>query len=352
MKKQLCYGSSVLLLTLAASAQAAAPAAETDKAPWTFNFYFENDVFANTDRSYTNGLRLSWVSPDIDNYLYDPDLPDWLRDVNRWFVPIYPIAEDITDDVKRNLVFTIGQQMYTPNDRERTDIINDDRPYAGWLYAGFGYHAKTANKLNSVELNLGIVGPAALARETQNFTHRLINSDLFRGWDNQLKNEPGIQLVYEHKNRLAKQWLYGNFGYDFIVHGGGSLGNVATYLNTGAEVRLGFDLPDDFGTSALRPGGDNSAPGDLDSRNYQGWGAHAFVSLDGRWVLHNIFLDGNSYRDSHSVDKKHFVADMAFGVAVVYHNWKVSYAHIHRTKEFASQRKPQRYGSLTVSYSY
>ena len=32
---------------------------------WTFNLHFENDVFSNTDHDYTNGFKLSWVSPDL-----------------------------------------------------------------------------------------------------------------------------------------------------------------------------------------------------------------------------------------------------------------------------------------------
>lgn len=321
-------------------------------APWTSNFYFENDLFADTDQSYTNGIRLAWVSPDIDTYLYDPALPAWLRGVNSWFTPLYPSPENANDEIHRNLVFTIGQQMYTPEDRERTTIDPNDRPYAGWLYAGFGYHAKTQNQLNSVEINLGVVGPAAYAREAQNMVHRARGLELFKGWDNQLKNEPGIQVVWEHKHRIEKQPMIGNFAYDVITHYGGSLGNVATYANSGAEVRFGFRLPDDFGTSALRPGGDNSAPGNLDPRLRQGWGLHAFLSVDGRFVLQNIFLDGNSYRSSHSVDKKYLVADAAFGIAGVYNKWKVSFAHVYRTKEFNTQENAQNYGSLTMSYSY
>jgi lipid A 3-O-deacylase len=321
-------------------------------APWTQNLYFENDLFADTDQSYTNGIRLAWVSPDIDTYLYDPALPAWLREVNYWFTPLYPQPENNKDDIHRNLVFTIGQQMYTPEDKERVTLDPNDRPYAGWLYAGFGYHAKTKNKLNSVELNLGVVGPAALAEDAQNLIHRARGIELFQGWENQLQNELGLQLVWEYKHRIAKQPLFGRFGYDVITHYGGSFGNVAIYANSGAEIRFGFHLPDDFGTSALRPGGDNSAPGNADPRLRQGWGVHTFISIDGRLVARNIFLDGNTFQSSHSVDKKYVVADAAFGIAGVYNKWKVSYAQVYRTKEFEAQKDAQSYGSFSVSYSY
>ncbi|MGB2222232.1 lipid A deacylase LpxR family protein [Neptunomonas sp.] len=342
MKKQISAGLLAILPAISYAAD-----------PWTFNTYFENDLFDGTDQSYTNGVRFSWVSPDLDNYLLDERIPLWLRRINAQFSPLYPVTESYTDNVQRKLIFTIGQEMYTPTDKKRKTVDPDDRPFAGWLYAGFGYHAKTDNKMNSVEVNLGVVGPASYAHETQDFIHDLRGIETFQGWDNQLRNELGIQVVYEHKHRLYKNTLYNNISYDFITHAGGSVGNVATYGNLGAEYRIGWNLPDDFGTSALRPGGDNSAPGNSDPRlRYEGRGIHGFISIDARAVLHNIFLDGNTFTDSHSVDKEYFVADAAIGVSAIYDRWKISYAHVHRTKEFRSQKKPQRFGSISVSYSY
>ncbi|MFC6669317.1 lipid A deacylase LpxR family protein [Marinobacterium aestuariivivens] len=328
------------------------PTLAEEGAPWTYNFYLENDLFAETDRHYTNGARFSAVSPDIDNFLYDPRLPAWVRELNDWFEPLYPVPESRIDEVRRNIVLTLGQQIYTPEDIDRTDIDPTDRPYAAWLYGGVGYHAKTRNKLNSVELNLGMIGPAALGQEAQDFIHDLRGFDKFQGWDNQLENEPGLQLVYEHKRRQQSLKTPAGWGTDLIWHAGGSLGNVATYLNAGAELRLGWRLPDDFGTSALRPGGDNSAPGRRDPRLNGTLGLHGFVSLDGRWVLQDIFLDGNTWRDSHSVDRESLVGEAALGVSAVFEGWKLSFARVHRSREFEGQRKGNSYGSLSVSYSY
>ncbi|GGO83241.1 membrane protein [Marinobacterium nitratireducens] len=344
--RQLPYRAILLAALLPSAVQAA------DDSPWTFSFFLENDLFAETDRHYTNGVRFSAVSPDIDNYLYDPRLPQWVREVNDWFEPFYPVPESRSDEIHRNIVLTAGQLIYTPEDIDRTSLDPDDRPYAGWLYGGVGYHAKTRDKLNSVGLNFGVVGPAALGQEAQDLVHDLRGFDKFQGWDNQLENEPGLQLVYEHKSRLRNLPGGSPWGSDLIWHAGGSLGNVATYVNAGAELRAGWQLPDDFGTSALRPGGDNSAPGRRDPRINGGFGVHAFLSLDGRWVLRDIFLDGNTWRDSHSVDKEPLVGEAAYGVSAVYRRWKVSYAQVRRSREFEGQAKGNSYGSLSISYSY
>ncbi len=336
---------------------ALAPLASAADSPWTLNLYVENDLFAETDQNYTNGLRLSWVSPNVSDYLNDPILPPWVREMNQLLPLFDPEPEiDPSDEVQRNMVIGLGQQIFTPRDIERTSVDPDDRPYAGWLYGSVAYHSRTDNKLNSAELDLGVIGPWALGQEAQDLVHELRGFDKFQGWDNQLGNELGFQLVGEHKRRVLKGY-YDIYGYDLILHGGASLGNVATYLNAGAEFRFGWRLPQDFGTAALRPGGDNAAPGRKGDRFHlkkrqQAMGLHAFISGDGRYMLRDIFLDGNTFTDSHAVDKRRWVGEISLGVAAIYKGWKVSFARVHRSKEFHGQPEGHTFGSLSLSYTY
>ncbi|WP_417227764.1 lipid A deacylase LpxR family protein [Amphritea sp.] len=331
--------------------------------PGTFNFYLENDLFADTDQQYTNGIRFSWTSPDLTSYLDDNSLPVWARRYNRYITSPLGLFDDTPpkqNEIVRNLVITLGQQMYTPKDNKRTTIDPDDRPYAGWLYLGMGYHLKHQQQMDSAIINIGVVGPASMAKEAQDLVHDIRGIDKFEGWDNQLHNELGIQLVYERKYRTPVKRIKGALEYDIIWHGGASLGNVATYMNAGAEFRLGWFLPDDFGTSSLRPGGDNSAPGSKDIRTQsasgysreQNFGLHGFVALDSRWVLRNIFLDGNTFRDSHSVDKKNFVGDFSVGASMLIADWKLSYARVFRSKSFETESETHSFGSISASYSF
>ena len=319
---------------------------------WMVNFFFENDLFSRTDQQYTNGIRVAWVSPDIDSFIEDESLPLWMRNANRFLSPLDPVAHDHAGEVSRRMIFSLGQKMFTPDDRERTTIDPNDRPYAGWLYLGMGYHTRSLDRLNSFEVNLGVVGPAALAQEAQDFVHDVRGFERFNGWDNQLSNELGVQFVYEHKHRVFRNVIIPGWQHDFIVHGGGSLGNVATYLNTGGQYRIGHNLPGDFGTSALRPGGDNSVPMPSNGNGSSTpFGFHGFVSLDGRLVMHHIFLDGNTFRDSHSVEKRHLTGDLSIGFATHFDRWKISYANVWRSRQFRTQNGTHSYGSLGISYS-
>ena len=143
----------------------------------------------------------------------------------------------------------------------------------------------------------------------------------YKGWHNQLKDEPVLNIFYGRKWKLVQSGIGSGFGYDLIPHVGGALGNVATLANAGAQVRFGWNLPNDFGTFLIRPGSDSNAP--LDKQDprffprYHRIGIHLFVAVDGHAVLRNIFLDGNTFRDSHSVDKEPFVANFAVGAGAI-----------------------------------
>lgn len=81
-------------------------------------------------------------------------------------------------------VISLGQLMFTPTDNEEKELIEDDRPYAGYLYLGFAYHPRDEEQLDAIEVNVGMVGPASLAEDTQDFIHELRSIDKFQGWDN------------------------------------------------------------------------------------------------------------------------------------------------------------------------
>ena len=315
---------------------------------WTLNLYVENDLFSETDQDYTSGLRMSFVSPDVTDYI-ENDLPEWLKKVNHRLTFFHKNHEGL----RRNVMVSLGQQIYTPEDLNETKLIEDDRPYAAWLFMGFGYQTRSEDQLDTLELRLGIVGPAALGKQSQDFIHDLRGFDKFQGWDNQLRNEPGFTAVWEHKRKWT--WHQGELDLDAISHSGIALGNVRSHLNAGAEFRVGWAIPDDFGTSAIRPGGENSTPDSVwDPRISSGrrWGFHFFAAFDLRLVGQDIFLDGNTFKNSHDIAKKSFVSDASVGFSFIYGGGRISYAQVFRSREFSGQDSAHSYGSLAFSYTF
>lgn len=316
----------------------------------TFSFYLENDTFARTDRHYTSGLRLTWVSPDLTHYLEHPRLPEWS----------HPLIEKLPfinePGYQRAIYFSIGQKIYTPEDIHRSDLIEEDRPYAGLAYLAIGFQSKNALDMDTFEFDLGIVGPHSYAEDVQTQLHEWIDSPVPRGWDNQLNDELVVEAVYMHKNKLIQSGLGRGVHYDFIPHVGGGIGNLKTYVNAGAQFRVGWNLPNDFGTFLIRPGCECNAP--IDERDprffppYRRFGIHAFTAIDTIAVFHNILLDGNTFQESHSVDKELFTADIMAGLSFILSRFKMSYAYVYRTKEFKNQPKANIFGTITISFTY
>ena len=79
---------------------------------------------------------------------------------------------------------------------------------------------------------------------------------------------------------------------------------------------------------------------------------YVFTGLEGRAVGRDIFLDGNTFRDSRSVDKRIFVGDFQAGVAVVYRGIRVALTQVWRSEEFYGQSGRQKFGSLSVSFRF
>ncbi|MCZ6671520.1 MAG: lipid A deacylase LpxR family protein [Verrucomicrobia bacterium] len=318
---------------------------------WSLSLYFENDMFASTDQQYTNGTKISWVSPDVAEYVHTsfPYLTEYIDREVKFLSRGYD---------HKNLAFSIGQNMYTPEDIATTELLEDDRPYAAWLYIGTGFHAKSHRVQDTLEIQLGVIGPAALGKEIQDLVHELRGIPKANGWHNQLQNELGLNLVGERRVRLEPDNTGHGWETDAIASGGIVLGNVSTYVNLGIEGRVGYNLPQDFGTTHIRPGGETNIPF-LDERNrfesYRGeqdYGVLFFASVEGRAIARDIFLDGNTFRSSHSVSKEPLVADFAAGIKFKIRSFKVSYSQVRRTKQFKMQPEAHTFGSLMVSFAY
>lgn len=318
----------------------------------TITLYLENDLFAfdNNDRYYTHGTKISWLSRDLSEYRDIVHAPSWMYRLMEGM----PLVNDPGE--VRTISFSFGQNIYTPEDKGRNDLIQDDRPYAGITYLGLGLHSKNRYRMDTLEFDLGIVGRHSYAEDCQEEVHRWIASAEPRGWSHQLHDEPVLNIYFERKWRTLQARTSRGFGFDCIPHMGIAVGNAYTAANLGGQVRLGWNLPNDFGTYLIRPGSDSSAPmDDTDPRffrPFRHFGIHLFFAVDGNAVARNVFLDGNTFRDSHSVSKKPFVADIIGGIGMIIYRYKITYAHVHRTKEFDTQREDQDFGAISISFTF
>ena len=95
-----------LLAILLLSAMAG-PASAQEDAPTRLTLTWENDLFAGTDRHYTNGVDVALAGESSAGL--------------KWVVGG-------------------GQQIYTPRDTRLVGATRDERPYAGFAYVRLGLY--------------------------------------------------------------------------------------------------------------------------------------------------------------------------------------------------------------------
>jgi len=302
---------------------------------------FENDFFGGgTDRHFSHGTHIEYYTGPVHFIAKWADKLPWYDPRNEMDAP--------EDALEGRASISMGQNIYTPENTFTENPVPNQRPYAGWLYMGFGLMANQgSNRYDKIKLEIGIIGPASLAEDVQTFWHSLFGLHVPEGWDHQLENELGVVLYYEQAYRIHPPGKLFTLEYDLVPHIGGSLGNVFTYGSAGYTIRLGRGLEKDFGPPRIQP----SLPGGgYFSKSALNW--YLFAGMQGRVVLRNIFLDGNTFTESLSVKKKHLVGDFQAGITFQWERVSISYTQIIRTKQFEGQDSNDVFGSLSISYLF
>lgn len=305
------------------------------------SFSYENDLIGDgKDRYYTSGVRATY-------YNVNSEVPTFIEDAAN-ALPGFEI------NATTSTFYSLGQNIYTPSEIDTRNPDGDDRPYAGWLYGSLGLASVTEDHVDEVELTLGVVGPEALGEQTQKFIHsHITDSPTPKGWNNQLEFEPGLILSWQRRwpGGLNGDWSV-DFGNDFRLRAepsvNVSVGNVYTYAGTGMMFTFG-PYQDVLQDTPPRVKPSMSGSGYFDVPD-QDWSWYLFSGVSGRAIARNIFLDGNSFdSDSPSVDKIPVVGDAVAGVALTFHNYRLSYTANYRTKEFEDQPDDTFFGSITLT---
>ncbi|MFT5660439.1 MAG: lipid A 3-O-deacylase [Sulfurimonas sp.] len=314
-------------------------ASENENKSWVFdraNFYIENDVYFGTDDGYSTGEMFTFLYfvPQADNFVYD------MLGYN-------------TKKSYSYITFSIANQIYTPTNTFTTDLQPNDRPYAGWTYLESGFHKTTKTQLRSLSLKVGTIGPASYSEEIQTNFHKIFGMDPVNGWEHQLNNELGINLKYTQK------WKYHQKNLDdleasFIPFTSAELGNIAINTSAGFSARIGYNIPKDYGLSSINIGNDPGIPvyGEYNNMRTHPWSFSINFTAAGTVVVRDIFLDGNTFSDSHSMDKETFIGYYGAGFTIRYKNLVLDIMAIEHSKQFKEQKESHGVGTAIISWLY
>lgn len=319
-------------------------------------FVFENDLLgiggSAKDRWYTNGLQLM-LAFDQGR---EPELLKPLVSWGRWLVPQGCQGAGCTPTM--NVV--LGQNIYTPQNLGTTAPQPQDRPWAGWLYAGVGLSTFDGHRQQLLNVKAGPTGPASLAEKTQKGAHCCLGSSTEPlGWDNQLRPMLGVEASY-----LSTHYFLQDSPVGLQSAWGGSVGNVRTYLRGSMALTWSpaGSTPPGSQSGSLDEGefftpdfGAKSVDGSLlDSLRHTVFYVHAQLSA----VAYNVFLQGQTYSGRSQIDPERLVGTTTLGFTIPFGDngrHKLGMAFKRRSPEFRiqgfdpRQDRYQSWGVITYS---
>jgi hypothetical protein len=315
-----------------------------------FAAWCENDL-AWSDKYYTSGIRFAYTTPEV----FRDSLPTFLRDLTTFTPLATPTA---TNPVAYRLHFGFTHEFYTAKDEHAHVPRLGDHPYVGMFYGTFGLSSETFNRLDSLEISLGITGPSARAQHAQNGWHRVIDRPLINGWHTQTHDEPLAQFAWTRAWRF--NWLdssSSSLECDWLPRLRLEGGTARTYAEIGWQWRLGWGLPKDFGVTTAHDSLAFTRPArDVNYDIPISWKPDStffFFDFRGQYCARDTSLDGNIWYDGYDVHRYPWRGEIACGVATRWGPLQLSIQEVIRSKEFRGQdREVFVYTSATLRFVF
>jgi hypothetical protein len=305
-------------------------AAEESPPQNAFSVRDENSALGGHDENYTNGISIALT-----------------RKGKGPLGGLWDLAGN--SEGERFATYEVTQLMFSPDFR-LSNPGPTDHPYAGLLYLGITTHLQSEKSLHSLKLIAGLAGPDAFAGDVQKFVHRIEGYDDPKGWAYQIKNEPVVNLFYEYRRKYELTSHDSDVGIELIPMGGAFLGNYLIQAETDAQCRIGYHLPNDFGTTVLRGSGYLPFPQPDEARHT--WGVYAFAGGGASLVARNLVLDGNTFAQSRSVNKRIFLPAAELGASLWTQRFQATFSYVFWGKEYYGQQTRENYLSGLLSYLF
>lgn len=288
-----------------------------------FGFKTENDAYLATlnDRYYTNGL-----------FIY------YRRAIN---------PEKIGQNIEKKIYeISAGQKMYTPYWGQVAKKEDQDRPFAGYLYAGAAYsifYKKETVLKTSIEV--GTIGPNSLAQDAQKFLHKTVGFYTPAGWEYQIRNEMAVNLSGNYSTLIHRS---SDNALDLSGQGYANLGTTFTGLGASLLFRAGR-LNQLFNSSYH-----NAVIGDSRTKKLSNSEFFFYAKPQINVVAYDATIQGSIFNNDSPVtfDVKPLIFEQQFGVNYSSKRFTADFNIIFKTKEVKSAAKAQNYGGLSLYYRF
>ena len=288
-----------------------------------FSINTDNDLYVSTfrDRYYTSGL------------FFD-----------------YHYTANTTKHEKKIYAFQLAHKMFTPFKAVVEHVNLHDRPFAGLLYGKFGI-TWALNKKTLLNLNteLGVIGPAAVGEDLQDFIHDIYGFKKAIGWKQQIKNAIALNLKASYTKSLFTD-KNNIFNISWINNA--SVGTVFTHIATGFNTRLGIKkLQAISNTAAFNTNLNNNHNSFLNHTELFIFAKPKLQLSLYDATIQGSFLSPNS-PVTYEINPVVFSCDI--GATYVIQRFSFTYSLSYHSKKLKNINVPKwnNYGSINVSYSF
>jgi len=238
----------------------------------------------------------------------------------------------------------VGQMIYTPLILKTQSTADIDRPYCGYLFLKYNqaqFLPKEA--ILQYSASLGMIGPASLGEGMQNSYHKLLRYARFAGWQYQVRNALGIDLGLTYARTVWEDssWI------KLVPAGQFTLGTTFTNARLGIYTVLG--IFEKNGNSALWNARIQNQPVE-NRKKYE-----LFVYWYPRVIFqgYNATVEGGLFTKGSGAilsQTERWMFQQNWGLCYAEGHWTTRLELVYQTKEARTQKEPQQYGSIQLSY--
>ncbi|RIA10867.1 uncharacterized protein DUF2219 [Flavobacteriaceae bacterium MAR_2010_72] len=174
------------------------------------SFRHDNDFLTFTDYYYSSGLFLS----------YDKVLSNGLFNSGH-----------------EQLGFALTQEIYTPSRLTTTNLVEMDRPYAGFMALSLGWSLATNTHFFEAQLSLGLAGKASGAGAFHRWYHNALDVPGLPTWAHELENKVHSNLYFKYAYEL--QLAPNNFSVHLALNPEVAVGTKSIYAQPELLMHFG-----------------------------------------------------------------------------------------------------------------
>jgi lipid A 3-O-deacylase len=291
----------------------------------------ENDNYTLQlrDGYYTNGLLFDWytaLNKARHNWYRSPRIKKVVRGVH------------------------IGQKIYNPVSFDRATINVQDRPFAGYLFAGFDHRVAYAKGgLLTWSATIGTIGPNSFAADVQSWYHNAINIYPVDGWPTQLRNELSLNLGFAYTQSMLPMPVERRRA-DIAWLASANLGNATTNASAGLLLRAGR-MESNYNTvhwNTRVSTTKSAAP--IHHNEIYGFVQPSLTAQAYEAVLQGgLFL---SNKGPFTVDINPLVFSLQAGVKYAQNRWTANLHYLHRSRAAKGQERSENLVSIQLGFRF